>query len=140
MAFSHALAKSVLEDKFKGVAKDDKVWVMLHTAEPSAAGAGDEAVIGKDDIARKFVEMDEVAAASGDDEMEITNTAAVEWTGVQIDAAQALTHFSLWDAVTDGNFLACHTITDQPRTTGSDGVKFEIGALEVAIGVFKEPA
>jgi len=140
MAFTHYLANKVLVAEFKGVAKDDKVWVMLHTDAPDHEGDGHEAVDGKADIARKFVEMDETPAAGGgkDNEQIITNTNEIEWEGDDIDAAQDLTHFSLWDDENKGNCLAVSAITAAPRTVGSDGVKIEIGALEVAVGVWEE--
>lgn len=110
--------------------------LMLHTGDPAEDGDENEALIGTADIARKPATMATAVASTSATEQISLNTAAVEWAGTEITAAQSITHFSIWDATAAGNVLYIATIQTS-KTTGSDGVTVAISGLEVAISVYK---
>lgn len=110
--------------------------LMLHTGDPAEDGDENAALVGTADIARKPATMGTAVASTTATEQISKNTASLEWAGTEIDAAQEITHFSLWDATTVGNVLYIATITTS-KTTGSDGVSVGTSDLEVAIEVYK---
>jgi len=113
----------------------------LHLGSPGAAGTANVAQYDTADIARKAITFGDAPANHGTNtERFVKNTATVEWTGAQIDAAQDITHFSIWSASTAGQPEFTGAITDGPKTTGSDGVVVAIDGIEVAITVFVKPA
>lgn len=116
--------------------KDGSPHLMLHTGDPANDGDENEALVGTADIARKPATMGTAVASTTATEQLSKNTAAVEWAGTEIDSAQEITHFSVWDATTAGNVLYIATI-ETSKTTGSDGVTVAISDLEVAISVYK---
>ena len=137
MSMSATLADACLTEALKG-ASTPHVW--LHIGNPGSAGTANVAQLSAANIVRKTVSFGAIGNhATNDERRVLSDTAAVEWTGAQIDAAQEITHFSIWSALTAGDceFIAAVTT---PKTTGSDGVTIAIGDLEVAIGVFAKPA
>jgi len=116
--------------------RDGSPHVMLHTGDPANDGDENEAKVGTADIVRKPVTMGTAVASTTATEQISKNTAQLAWAGTEIDAAQEITHFSIWDATTGGNVLYIATITTS-KTTGSDGVTVGVGDLEVAISVYK---
>lgn len=74
------------------------IWIKLHTGDPGAAGAGNAAV---GDATRK---QGTFAAATGTTTRAIALTATV--TGwVNGGTSETITHVSVWDASSAGNFL-----------------------------------
>ena len=132
MAMGYVNANAKLDADLQG----GTPHVMLHTGDPGNAGTANEALVGTADIARKPATMGTAVASTTATEQISKNTAAVEWAGTEIDSAQEITHFTVWDATTAGNELYIATITTS-KTTGSDGVTVAISDLEVAIAVFK---
>lgn len=132
MAMSFEQANIVLDEYLK----DGTAHLMLHTGDPANDGDENEALVGTADIARKPCTMSTATASTTATEQHSLNTAAIEWAGTEIDAAQEITHFSIWDATTGGNVLFIATITTS-KTTGSDGVTVAISGLECAISVYK---
>lgn len=132
MAMSFEQANILLDADLK----DGTPHLMLHTGDPANDGDDNDAVIGTVSIDRKPVTMSTATASTTATEQHSLNTVAVEWAGTEIDAAQELTHFSIWDATTGGNVLYIATI-ETSKTTGSDGVAVGTGDLEVAISVYK---
>ena len=132
MALSFEEANILLDAKLK----NGTPHLMLHTGDPANDGDENEAQVGTVDIARKPVTMGTAVASTTATEQIAKNTAAVEWAGTEIDSAQSITHFSIWDATTAGNVLHIATITTS-KTTGSDGVTVGTSDLEVAISVYK---
>lgn len=136
MSMSYTKANAVLD----ATLYSGTPYVMLHVGNPGAAGTDNEAQkpAAAGDIVRKAATFGEAEAGTG--EQVSVNTAAIEWSGAEIDSAQEITHFSIWSAETAGTCLFIAAV-DTPKTTGSDGVTIEIGSLEVAIGVYAvEPA
>ena len=137
MSMSAARADTTLTAALKGGATPH-VW--LHVGSPGADGTANVAQISEANIARKAVSFGAIGNhATNNERRVLSDTAAVEWTGAQIAAAQEITHFSIWSALSDGNIEFIAAVTT-PKTTGSDGVSIAIGDLEVAIGVFAKPA
>jgi hypothetical protein len=138
MSYQNADAKLVAD-----LAAPATPFVLLHTGSPGEDGTDNVAQITDGTPA----DIDAQAAAFGDapanhavnTERTVKNTAAIEWTGAEIDASQTITHVSIWSAATAGTLLYATAVTT-PKTTGSDGVTIGIGDLEVAIGVFVKPA
>ena len=112
--------------------------IMLHTANPGADGEGSEAVSGTDDISRKPITLGSAENHETEERRLVTNTDEVTWTGEEIDEAQEITHFSVWDAETLGNpvFIGALGVS---QTIGSDGAKIEIGDLSLQLQVFEKP-
>jgi hypothetical protein len=140
MTMTYQRADDTLNAALRGAATPH-LW--LHTGDPGAAGTANVAQTDVPaDIERKaLVFGDAPANHAVNDERYVLNTAAVEWSGAEIDTGQEITHFSIWDDDDDGatqpEFTAAVTT---PKTTGSDGVRVAIGDLEVAIEVHVKPA
>jgi hypothetical protein len=98
-------------------------FVQLHVADPGAAGTANPAT----ETTRKAVTFGSVAAGGS-----IANTAAVQWVGIA--GSQDASHYSLWDAVTGGNFLGSGLITANAYTAG-DTYNMAIGAIVLSFGV-----
>ncbi len=96
------------------------VWIKLHTADPGAAGTSNAAT----ETTRKQASF---AAASGGS---IASDAALTWTNIA--GSQDATHFSAWDASTNGNFLFSGTITANAYTAG-DTYTVASGALTASL-------
>jgi hypothetical protein len=118
-------------------------FVLLHIGSPGENGTanvaqvtdGDPADIG----AKAVVFGDAPANHATNTERFVKNTAAVTWSGEEIDASQEITCMSIWSAASAGDLLYVAAV-GTPKTTGSDGVTIPVGDLEVAIGVFVKPA
>ena len=96
------------------------VWIKLHTADPGAAGTSNAAT----ETTRKQASF---AAASGGS---MASDASISWTSIA--GSQDATHFSAWDASTNGNFLFSGTITANAYTAG-DTYTVASGALTVTL-------
>jgi hypothetical protein len=98
-------------------------WIQLHTADPGVAGT--TAIAGN--ATRKQVSFG--AAGSG----AIANDVAVSWTAGEVDTSEDYTHWSAWDASTNGTFLCSGTVTANAVITG-DLFSIPIGDLDLALG------
>jgi len=138
MTMSYQRADDTLESALQAPATP---YLWLHIGDPGAAGTSNVAQISAADIDRKAITFgDSPANHAVNTERFVKNTATVEWSGAEIDSAQALTHFSIWGAATADQPEFIGTITDAPKTTGSDGVTVNVGGIEVAIEVYVKPA
>lgn len=131
MSMGYERANVVLDEDLQG----GTPHLMLHTGNPANDGTANAALLGTADIARQPATMGTAVASTTVTEQISKNTAAIEWAGTEIDSAQEITHFTVWDATTAGSVLYVATITTS-KTTGSDGVSVAISDLEVAIEVF----
>lgn len=98
------------------------VYIKLHIGDPGASATANAAT----ETTRKAVSFG--AAASGS----MANDAAVTWTNIA--GSQDATHFSLWDNVSAGNFVASGTITANAYTAG-DTYNIAIGAATLSFSV-----
>lgn len=115
-------------------------YVQLHTGSPGVDGTANLAAYDSGDAPRKLVEWAAPSNHPSNTERRSLSTSEAEWAGdgVDLDLGEDLTHFSIWSAVSGGNFRYAAALTT-PKTTGSDGARFAIGSLECAIGVFAKP-
>jgi hypothetical protein len=140
MTMTYQRADDTLNAALRGVATPH---LLLHVGDPGEDGTDNVAQTDVPaNIVRKALTFGDAPANHAvNDERFVLNTAAVEWSGAEIDAAQEITHFSIWDdddaGATQPEFTAAVTT---PKTTGSDGVRVAIGDLEVAIEVHVKPA
>lgn len=125
VGLSATVANAILNALCRSTAwtEPDAVHLQLHTGDPGAAGTANAAT-----------ETDRTQATFGTNASggTISNTAAITWTGVA--GTEDYTHYTAWDAATDGNFLWSNTITANPVVTG-DTFTIAIGDLDVALGV-----
>jgi hypothetical protein len=82
------------------------------------------------DSVRKAVTMGAPTTAAG--ATTIANSAQVQWVG--LSTAQDASHYSLWDALTVGNFLGSGIINANAYGVG-DSLTFAIGAITIALNV-----
>jgi hypothetical protein len=100
-------------------------YLQLHTADPGAAGTT-SVVTGASGSDRKSVSFGTPAAGV------ILNDVAVQW--VNLTNPQDASHYSLWDALTVGNFLGSGIVNANAFAAG-DTLTFAIGAISIAITV-----
>lgn len=98
------------------------VYVQLHTAAPGAAGTTAIAT----ETSRKSVSFG--AANAG----QIASDADVSWSNIL--GSQDATHFTAWDASTNGNFLFSGTITANSYVAG-DTYTIPSGSLTASLTV-----
>lgn len=135
---SHQHADAVLAAAYNSPATP---YVWLHIGDPGEDGTDNVAQVtdgSPADIDRKAVAFGAPESHPENEERIVLSDGDVSWSGEEIDAAQEITHFSLWSAVSGGTLLDLGALT-MPRTTGSDGAVIEDGELEVAIEVYVKP-
>jgi hypothetical protein len=99
-----------------------QAYIQLHTADPGSAGTTAVAT----ETTRKSVSF---GAASGG---AISNDADISWSN--INGSQDATHFTLWDASSNGNFLGSGTITANAYTAG-DTYTIPSGDLDLSLTI-----
>ncbi len=96
-----------------------QTYVQLHTGDPGAAGTSNVATLS----ARKAITF-----GSGANAKSIASTADITWTTGF--ANETITHFSTWDAETNGNCLRTGSLTASiTTTTTASEVKIAAGSL-----------
>lgn len=111
-------ANKLLDAIFNNVAYSvAQVYIQLHTGDPGAAGTANVA----GNATRKAVSCS--VAASG----AITIDAALSWTGVP--NAEDFTHYSLWDALTNGVFIGSGLMTANAVAI-NDNFTIPVGELD----------
>ena len=139
MTMSYQRADAVLNAVLRGAATPH---LLLHVGDPGEDGTDNVAQTDVPaDIERKALTFGDAPDNHAvNDERFVLNTAAVEWSGAEIDTGQSITHFSIWDdddvGATQPEFIAAVTT---PKTTGSDGVRVAISDLDVALEVYVKP-
>ena len=97
-------------------------WVQLHVGDPGVSGSANVA----DEVSRRQVSF---AVASGG---VLVSDADVSW--VNVAGSQTVSHFSVWDSVSGGNFLFSGTMVASPYVAG-DTFTVAAGALSVGLVV-----
>jgi hypothetical protein len=97
-------------------------YIKLHTGDPGAAGTANPAT----ETTRKSVSF--AAASAGS----MASDADISWTNIA--GSQDATHFTAWDASTNGNFLFSGTITANAYTAG-DTYTISSGNLTTSLTV-----
>jgi len=101
-----------------------QVYAKLHIGDPGAAGTANPAT----ETTRKAVSFGATAAGA------VSNDTIVTWTSIAATGTEDLTHVSLWDDLTAGNFLASGTITSNPVVSG-DTFNLPVGDIDIAFTV-----
>lgn len=122
--FASAVAAELLDAKFNTgtVTNVATVYAKLHIGAPGAAGTSNPAT----ETTRQAVTM---GAASGG---AISNDSAPSWTNYP--AAEDVTHVSLWDAASAGNFLMSGTVTANALSVG-DTFTIAVGDMDITLTV-----
>lgn len=97
-------------------------YVQLHTGDPGAAGTSNVAT----ETTRQAATFGAGAAAG-----EISNTAAVEWTGLA--ATETITHVSFWTASTAGTFLGSDDLAASQNVNAGGDFTIAIGDLDLTV-------
>lgn len=122
MSISNYLETVLLDLVFNATAYSGQstAYMQLHIGDPGEAGTANVAA----ETTRKAVTFG--AAASG----AISNDAQIQWTNVA--GTEDYTHFSLWDASTNGNCLWVGTVTANAVTAG-DTFTVAVGDLDLTL-------
>jgi hypothetical protein len=118
-------ANKILDALCRSVAYVDPAgfFLKLHIGDPGAAGTANAAA----ETTRKSVTFS--AASSG----AITNSAAITWASYP--AAETVSHWSAWDAVTAGVFLFSDNLTTARTMAIGDTFEIPIGDLDIDVTV-----
>jgi hypothetical protein len=101
-------------------------FVALSTADPGEAGAGIAEPVS-DGYARK--ESSDFVRTNST----IANEATITFADASGDGWGHITHFALFDAVTDGNFLGSGELTVHQDVAGGKTVQIEVGDIEITL-------
>lgn len=96
-------------------------YIKLHIGDPGEDGTGNAA----GETTRKSVSF--AAAASGS----MASDADIVWTNVS--TSETLSHFSLWDASTNGNCLWTGAISPSKAVTAGDTFQISSGNLTLSL-------
>ena len=96
-----------------------QAYIKLHVGAPGAAGTSNPA----GNTTRKAISM--AVAASG----AITSDTDTDWTAGEVNTNEDYTHFSIWDNVSAGNFVASGIVTANAILSG-DTFKIPAGDLD----------
>jgi hypothetical protein len=118
------LANKILDHLRGGTAwtQPGGLYVKLHTGDPGASGTANAA----GNTTR--VQSTFGTAASGGS---IANTVQAQWTSYT--TAETLTHFSIWDASSAGNFLWSGALTASKTMAIGDTLTEAVGALVLTL-------
>lgn len=89
-------------------------WVKLHTGDPGASGTANASA----ETDRKQLTFSAPSAGS-------MAASAVSWTGWDA-GTETLSHFSIWDAETSGNFKQSGTFSASKTPTNGDTVNLTV--------------
>lgn len=113
---------AILDKLLKGVDFDFDVYVALHDADPGVTG--DDEISGGSYV-RKLVAAGSWGSAVA---AQSANNAVVVWLDMPtVDVS----HFSIWDAVSGGNFLVGGPLDSTVSVTAGDGFVIPFGELIV---------
>ena len=98
-------------------------FIQLHTADPGASGTTAIAT----ENTRKAISF--AAAASG----LITSDAAIDWTSVA--GTETYSHYSVFDAVSAGNFLFSDALVGSVAVTALDDFTIASGDVDLAFNL-----
>jgi hypothetical protein len=133
MAFSITAANAVLNHLIRNVpmATPSRVWIALHTADPSPNGGSEVTAAQWPLYARVDPSMGGPVANgfSSPANKVISNSSALFWPVFDGPANLTVTHASYWDAISGGNCLLMGAL-QSPRTLfAGDELAFRVGAL-----------
>jgi hypothetical protein len=120
-----ATANAILDALCRSVAWSEPASfnLKLHTGDPGSAGTAN--AFG--DTTRKAVTF---GAASGG---VISNSAQAQWTS--LSAAGTITHVSIWDDISAGNFIGSDALTNSRVVGIGDTLTAAIGDIDLSLPV-----
>lgn len=123
VGLASGIANAILDALCRSVAWSEpaEFWVKLHTGDPGAAGTANAA----GETTRKQATFS--AAAGG----AITNSVALEWTGVS--TTETYTHVSFWSASAAGTFLGSDDLAASKSVDAADDFTIPAGDLDVSL-------
>jgi len=126
-SFGDALENKLLDHLLKTApfAVPTNIYVALYSAAPSDAGGGTELSGGG--YARKICNTWDAAAAGA-----TANTGAITFDQASGDWSEAVA-FALFDAITDGNFLAWADLSVSKTVLNGDTAEFAAGELDIEL-------
>jgi hypothetical protein len=135
MSTTHQRADTTLNGTLRSPATPH-LW--LHTGNPGAAGTANVAQLSAANIVRKPISFNLAENHPTNTERRSLSNAQVSWSGAEINAAQTITHASIWSALSAGTpeFISAVAVS---KVVGSDGVVLSAGDIECAITVFVKP-
>lgn len=101
----------------------DGVYVSLHTDNPGTTGANEVSE-------SSYVRQPASFANTGSNPTTAANTGIVQFPQAEENWGE-ITHFGLWSAETDGDFLGWAAVLTPKEITIGDVARWEIGSLEV---------
>lgn len=129
MSASNYLELEILDHVLGGAdyTRPATVYVSLHTADPGETGANETSGT---DYARKSVTNNDTnwpAASAGNK----SNGAAITFATPGSGGWGTVTHFGIWDASTNGNFLFGGALSVSKTINQGDVVSFGVGDVDV---------
>lgn len=100
--------------------------LQLHTGDPGAAGTANTTA---NVTGRKAVTFGSAETNSGTRRRR--NSAIIRWDAGDVTGSASITHWTLWDASTSGNFLRSGTWTSTITATAGVPIEIQVNALEV---------
>ncbi len=114
--FSDAVELEILDHAFGGLTwtAPAQSWIQLHI------GAGPTSANGTLNIAAGNAVRKQVTwnIAAGDPS-QVTNNGDIDWTTGEVTLTEVYAHFTIWDASTNGNYIAFGTISGGSVTAGN---------------------
>lgn len=108
------------------------LYLALSTTTPTEAGANFTEPVGGS-YARKSTTASDWSAASGGDPSTKTTTGALSFATAS-GSWGTVTHFGIYDALSNGNLLVWDQLTAQKTIGSGDTATFGIGALVLKLG------
>lgn len=117
------------------------VYLQLHTGSPGAAGTSNVAQYddggGNDPAVRKLIEFGSPANHATNTERQSDSDSEPTWSDTEINSGQTISHYSIWDAETNGNVLEIGALAES-KLIGGDGITI-VDPIRIRIGVFAKP-
>lgn len=134
-AASNYTENNVINALLRGVAfpLPAKTYLALHTANPGETGANEVTTAAWPSYVRKDAEAGGAIGTgwSAPSDGTTTNTKQILYPPHNGASAVTITHFSIWDAATNGNML-CYAALNTARTLQpGDVFVFDIGSLTI---------
>lgn len=137
MAASDYAGTKILDLILRGVpyTPPTRVWVSLHTGPTGVDGSNEVTpeqwpIYTRVDPANGGAIATGFTAAAG---KLSENTGLIEFLAMDGDVPINITHFGLWDAQTNGNFIAGDPVDEQLLFLPTDAVQFKPGDLKVTV-------
>jgi len=99
-------------------------FIALHTGNPSKTGTLLELSTGN--YSRTAMPLTEIPGVEGKD---VSNSGVVVFSIASATIAEQITHFSIWDAITNGNIITYGELSTPVNWTDGSSLSFGINAF-----------